>query len=321
MELFHEIYGKYYQMVGSILELSPLSKKEMQSLLSREGFLESGTALMPKLLSWPLFKECGGRYQSTLLHAPFRPMTALEKRWLKAVLLDPRARLFLDEADARSIAAELKDVEPLYKPSTFHYFDRFTDGDPYADEGYIRRFRLLLDAVYQKSAVQIAYQNQRGERFQGCYVPLKLQYSMRDDKFRALCARIESGTRLDFAVLNLARVIDAIPSKEAYEGPMDLEGFYENARVREPVRIEIQPERNAIERVMIELSIYEKRSEYDPKTGVCTAEIYYPAYDETELLIRLLSFGPALKVLGPPRFRSLVRERVMRQTALLCNLG
>ena len=38
----------------------------------------------------------------------------------------------------------------------------------------------------------------------------------------------------------------------------------------------------------------------------------YDHGDETELLIRVLSFGPMLRVLSPDSFAELVRERVER---------
>ncbi|MGE5629050.1 MAG: WYL domain-containing protein, partial [Solirubrobacterales bacterium] len=39
--------------------------------------------------------------------------------------------------------------------------------------------------------------------------------------------------------------------------------------------------------------------------------------DETELLIRILSFGPVIKVLAPEKFLNLIKERVMKQTKFL----
>ena len=50
-------------------------------------------------------------------------------------------------------------------------------------------------------------------------------------------------------------------------------------------------------------------------TWICS--LYYDPADETELLIELLSFGPVIRILGPERFLSQVRERVRRQHELL----
>ena len=42
-------------------------------------------------------------------------------------------------------------------------------------------------------------------------------------------------------------------------------------------------------------------------------EINYSKDDETELLIRILSFGPTVKVIEPESFVSLIKERLHNQ--------
>ena len=43
----------------------------------------------------------------------------------------------------------------------------------------------------------------------------------------------------------------------------------------------------------------------------------YDSYDETELVIRVLSFGPMVKVLEPESFRERIRERIAGQIELM----
>jgi len=45
--------------------------------------------------------------------------------------------------------------------------------------------------------------------------------------------------------------------------------------------------------------------------------ITYQKEDETELLIRILGFGPVVRVTAPDHFVSLVRERLLRQKKIL----
>ena len=45
--------------------------------------------------------------------------------------------------------------------------------------------------------------------------------------------------------------------------------------------------------------------------------IYYNKKTETELLIEVLSFGPMIKVVGNEAFLKLIKERLLRQAALL----
>ena len=123
--LFHEIYGKYYSCVAGILKAAgekPLTRAELNRIVNREAFGESGMVIPDALMSgqWPLLMDM----TSVLEEVPSMPLTILQKRWLKTLLLDPRAKLF-DLTDTG-----LEDVEPLYDPKVFVYFDRYSDGDP-----------------------------------------------------------------------------------------------------------------------------------------------------------------------------------------------
>ncbi|MFQ8599474.1 MAG: hypothetical protein ACLSAP_02015 [Oscillospiraceae bacterium] len=62
---------------------------------------------------------------------------------------------------------------------------------------------------------------------------------------------------------------------------------------------------------------YRKRTTFDENTGRYLCTIYYDKRDEIELLIRVLSFGPVVRVLGPAPFLKLVKQRVARQYELL----
>ena len=64
---------------------------------------------------------------------------------------------------------------------------------------------------------------------------------------------------------------------------------------------------------MIEFSTYKKQSEYNEETQTCTTKIYYRKMDELEVLIKLLSFGPTIKVLAPDRFVHLLLYRLQKQ--------
>lgn len=115
----------------------------MQEIIREQAFSESILAVEPALLSgrYPFLFPDG---TSRLKHAPTMPLTLLEKRWLKAVLLDPRVRLFECGIEG------LEEVEPLFTSEDVRVFDRYGDGDPYQDETYIANFRLILSALKER---------------------------------------------------------------------------------------------------------------------------------------------------------------------------
>lgn len=320
MELFSEVYGCYYEVVAQILRAAPLDRRQIEALVGARGYGESTLQLIPKLLdqnAWPLLEERDGRYWSRLGHPPVLPVTALERAWLKALLDDPRIRLFLTDRQLAHLAEALWDVEPLYRQEDFFYFDRYLDGDDYADPDYRRRFQAILAAMGEGRFLRLAYAPPKSRLRLGDHRPLRLEYSAKDDKFRVYTAKAWHGAFQGYHVLNLSRIQDVGPSNEDYGGRLDLEGWRRRRRCAEPLLLRVTRERNGIERFMVEFSSYEKQSEYDQETGTCTVKLWYQRDDETEVLIRLLGFGPVVRVLGPERFVAQVRERVLRQAERL----
>jgi hypothetical protein len=96
--LFHEIYSTYFQTVAKILTEAvdhPLTSGEIDSIVREYAFDES-TLNIPESLGiahWKLLKEDG---TTILKKKPTMPLTILQKRWINAVALDPRIRLFTD---------------------------------------------------------------------------------------------------------------------------------------------------------------------------------------------------------------------------------
>ena len=189
MELFSEIYSCYYQLLRHILcSQNALTMQEIREQISQEGFGESMLSIIPKLEdgSWNLFKKDGDLYRSKISSAFTVPLSALEKSYLKALLLDPRIGLFLDREQVEYLQNALAAVSPLWKPEQFYCFDRFSDGDPYADESYRSCFLTLLQAQKQNRYVGIDYTSPKGNRLHHHYVPARLEYSVKNDKFRLL---------------------------------------------------------------------------------------------------------------------------------------
>ena len=144
--LFSEVYGTYYNVLAAVLEKAvegDLTRQGMLDIVREKGFEESILTIPDALESqtWPLITA---DYGTPLEHTPTMPLTILQKRWLKALLNDPRIRLFDPPMEG------LEDVEPLYPPDALVYYDRFNDGDPYDDPGYIKRFRCILSAIRQR---------------------------------------------------------------------------------------------------------------------------------------------------------------------------
>jgi predicted DNA-binding transcriptional regulator YafY len=134
-------------------------------------------------------------------------------------------------------------------------------------------------------------------------VPQRLEYSGKDDKFRLL-----TGNNRTALSINVARITGC----EALEVCT-----WAQVRTmrRQTLVLELVDERNALERVMLHFSHLEKETERIGENRY-RLTLRYEQEDETELLIRVLSFGPALKVISPSKFRKRVKDRIERQMGL-----
>ena len=300
--IFSEIYGSYFKAVSAILAKAvdgTLTEQEITRTVLENAFGESLVTIPAKLSdgSWPLLTDDFG---TPLRHAPHAPLTTLEKQWLKALLLDPRIRLFDPSEEG------LEDVEPRFTPDQFVYFDRYADGDPYDDPRYIEHFRLIIRAMHEKRKLRVRFHGHRGTRQGYICIPYKLEYSSKDDKFRLI-----TGFRNKPLTVNLSR-IDSVHILEPWD-----ESEYLQPREREKTLVmELYDSRNSLERAMLHFSDLEKETErIDEKHYRIT--LNYKQGDETEILIRILSFGPVLKVIEPETMVKQIRERLERQDALL----
>lgn len=298
MMLFHEIYSCYYNAVAEILTLATdgsLTTEKMQSIVKEKAFEESFLTILPALKQqkWQLLDS---QLHTPLQHAPTRPLTLLEKRWLKAISLDPRVKLF--DVDF----SFLEEVQPLFTQDDFVLFDQYADGDPYEDPHYIAMFRMILEAIRNRKKVVIAYKSSTGNRRQFMCDPYKLEYSEKDDKFRVLIASCRFATMLNLKGVERCEIVgDAYP--QAYTKAVESFDYF---------IMELANERNVLERAMLHFSHFKKEAQYLGENKY-QLKIYYSENDEPELVIRVLSFGPFVKVTEPAAFVNQIKQRLLMQ--------
>lgn len=295
--IFSELYSVYYNTVAKIIEeaLKPeATENDLRRCVAEEAFSESVLTILPSLKSgkWPLLND---DLSPVLLHKPTMPLTNLEKRWLKAISEDPRVKLFGVEFP------ELDNVEPLFTREDYKIYDQYGDGDPFEDEQYIKHFRLILSAIRNNRPVQITMVSRHGKNVRVRFFPKGFEYSIKDDKIRVIA------TGCKFKQFNLGRVV----SCDFYNGH---DPWHEKPKTerRKDLTLLIANERNAPERVMLHFAHFEKRAERTDGDKYILHLKYYEN-DETEIVIRVLSFGPYVKVLEPESFVNLIKERLISQ--------
>ena len=295
--IFNEIYSAYYNTVAKIIAdviEGNTDDKSINKIVAENAFGESVLTVMPSLKSekWQLIY---GDMTTPLAHKPTMPLTLTQKQWLKAISLDPRIKLFGIEFEG------LDDVEPLFTSEDYYIYDKYSDGDPFEDEKYIEHFRTILSAMKNKQNIKIEMLNRKGNIVYSRCIPEGLEYSEKDDKFRL----VTSGCRF-IKTININRITKC----KIYTGETILKSTHPEPTYEE-ITLKVKDERNALERCLLHFAHFEKRAERVDDHYVL--HIKFNHDDEPEMVIRVLSFGPMVEVLGSESFKKLIIAKLKSQ--------
>lgn len=298
--IFSEMYSVYYNTVAKILTEAVqgvLDEERLTNIINKNAFSESVLQILPSLKNgnWQLLTP---GLSTPITHTPTMPLTLLQKRWLKAVLLDKRVRLF--DLNIKG----LENVEPLFTEDDYIVFDKYLDGDDYEDERYINCFKIIVNAIRTNKPLSIVALNRQDRTVKKNVRPHNLEYSAKDDKFRLI-----TGSDTYGGIINLGRII----SCKEYNGGRIYEKPKRNTS--KSVTLIITNHRNTLNRVMMHFAHFKKTAERIDDLHY-KVTIDYDTQDENELVIRVLSFGPFVKAEEPQAFVKLIKERLIKQYTL-----
>lgn len=300
--LFNEIYSAYYNALAVLINRAidgELNSQNAYDFIKTEAFRESFVYIMDAIQKeqWQVLTK---EYKTPIKNYTRMPLTTLQKQFLKSISIDKRFTLFTDDK-----IEGLDDVKPLYDEKDFYYFDLINDGDPYESPEYIKVFKTVISALKEKRKLHITFVDGKGNNQRKICIPRRLEYSEKDDKFRLLCLGARSITTINLARIKSCELLDEFDQ-------MAVKPLIRN---KDNVVLEITDERNTLERCMLHFANYEKvTTQLDGKHY--EMKLTFHKDDETEILIRVLSFGPLVKVKSPDRFIALLKERLSNQRGL-----
>lgn len=325
MELFSELYGKYYTLIQRILTSAHhdgITLSAIRSIVAEDGFLESPTSLIPPLTaqdkdSYHLLYKKEDKYYSILKDKPKAYFTNLEISWLKSLLSDPKMNLFFEEDELYYLKSTFKEVEPIIEPHMFGSVQGASHCD-FTNETYIHNFKQICRAIRSQKLLSITYKNDDDLVISNTYALFKIEYQIKYDSFRLLALPIKGNKLLGLEKIDLSYIVELKESAAApsYE---EITSFVKSSKATRPIVFELSNERSGFDRVFMYFSNYERITEFNDENNTCTVQLYYYPFDEAEIIRALISFGPIIKVLSPSKIRNIIKNEINKQYNLFAN--
>ena len=310
--LFNPLYSTYYFAIRNILKTyirskkQPLSNETIAKLIEASAYIEAPGELYDLIFNksetTTIFNYSQNGVSSPINHIPDFPLTTIELRFIAAILQDKRVIMFVPHKIIEELHQALKDVKPLWKTEDIKYFDQNKDGDDFDNKDYVVLFQTILNAINHKKNIHLIYGRKNNSDI---FTPTHLDYSQKDNTFRLFVKELKYPINLEN--IKSIEITDQKPKKT------------EDSTVSETLKVEIFDDTsrkyhfNRAIRIFSNLKKTCKRTE---KENTYELTVDYDKSDESEIVIKILMFGPNMKVLEPKDVSNEVNQRIQKQKEL-----
>lgn len=326
MELFHEYKNKYFHLMLKILNScgEGLGKEKIIEMIELDGYDEKpiskdlktfeGIILNEYDDNLNLLKRKDETYYSALNKKDSIPikirLSNIEKTWLKGMISEERVQALLGEDIIRKLEQRLENVNEGRNDII-----EFTNKNVSEFEDDIKKISkiifVILEAIDSGKLIMYTNVDRNGNEYKNVLaVPLRIEYSLKDDKFRASVYSIKE-KRAIMINLNNLKEISIIEKKSEAKREDIIKGIKESKYCEEPITITLEDRRGAMERCFMSFSSFERSSKLIDK-GRYEVDIYYYQFQEEEVISKIISLGPFVVVKGPERIRNKVIDRIKK---------
>lgn len=327
MELFHEYKNKYFHLVLKILNLceNGLGRDDIIKIIEDEEYDERLISKDFKTFegmmlneyeddSLNLLKEKNNRYYSVLNKEGSTPIkirfSNIEKTWLNGMIEDNIVQALLGEEITDKLKKSLHDVHEGSN-DVIEFTNKNTNEFEYDLKKLNRTFFTILNAIDKEKVLVYTNVDRNGNEHKNkLAIPLRIEYSFKDDKFRASMYSIEDERAI---MVNLHTLKEINITEESFKLKRKdiIKKLKEKKYCDEPVTIILKDKRGAMERGFMSFSSFERSSKLI-ENNTYEIDIYYYTFQENEVISKIISLGPYVVVKGPERIRELVIEKIKK---------
>ena len=210
--------------------------------------------------------------------------------------------MFVPHKIIEELHQALKDVKPLWKTEDIKYFDQNKDGDDFDNKDYVLLFQTILNAINHKKYIHLIYGRKNNSDI---FTPTHLDYSQKDNAFRLFVKELKYPINLEN--IKSIEITEEKPKKT------------EKSTIYETLKVEIYDDtyrKYHFNRAIRMFSYFKKTCKKTEKENTYELTVDYDKSDESEVVIKILMFGPNMKVLGPMDVSYEVNQRIKKQKEL-----
>lgn len=335
MELFEEVKNRYMHIAFKVLNECEkgLSEMDVIKIVEEEEFeekvignnFETFEGLLLNKYSesenFNLLKEKDGLYYPNIKKekkpaVPVR-LTNVEKVWLKNMLEDKRLGILLSDSVIMKLKAALKNFDG---PSISEIVD-ITNTSLFPEqenaEQFEENFRRLLKAIVEGKHVKYCNTDRYGKEYCNKHaLPIRLEYSLRDGRFRVSMYSLDENRSIMANIINMSDI--EIEENENLEINREvvIKLLHEQRYSKEPIVLEVIDKKSAMERCFMSFSELERYSRCIEKDRY-ELKLFYYTFEEEEIIKKILTLGPYVKVVSPEG----IREEIIRRIRLAIKLN
>jgi predicted DNA-binding transcriptional regulator YafY len=182
------------------------------------------------------------------------------------------------------------------------------------------KLRIISKSILEKRILRYTYTARNRQVFKDTIgIPVKIQYSLKDDMFYAI---FYSPLHKTFAKCIIQNIDEIKPEEGNFDREQVLkeyEIYLKNAKSKQPIIIEVMNTRNALEKAFCMFSSFEKSARYLKEKNRHEIRIYYYDFEEAEIISRILYLGKNVVVTEPQHIRENIISRVKEALKVYCN--
>ena len=334
MELFHEYKNKYFHLIFRILNLSKdgLDRDEIIKLIEQEEYEEKvigkdfktfeGMLLneYESLDNLNLLEERESKFYSILNNEKRIPLkvrfSKLEKTWINGMIKEPVVQALLGKEILEKLEKALEDVKEGNN-DIIEFTNKVKSNFQYNIKKFTEDFYIILEGIVKEGPIIYTNVDRNGNEYKNqLALPIRIEYSLKDDKFRASLYSLKEERSIMVNLHTLKDVKIAEKDIEISEN-INLEINREDVlrKLKEkkysetPITIELEDIRGAMERCFMSFSSFERCSRAISENKY-EIDIYYYTFEEADVIRKIMSLGPYVKVKSPERVKEIIVGKI-----------